>query len=335
MAVTIKDVAQKAGVSTATVSKVMNGSPSISEATALRIKAVMEELHYQPNLRARNFARQSTKTVLFATELWKNCAFENPHIFEIMVGLQRSMEAKGYGFHIVNVSKENSMEVLKNTIAQKSADGIVLHISIVSKELEKVILKEEFPHIVLGCPEYKTQLCWIDNNNTLSGEIAARYLLERGYRKIAFIGGRKNDVGSECRRQGFLNIMEAEKIMVPEEYIRTGESSIEMGWERQGELLSLAKRPDAVICANNYLALGAMNRMQEAGISVPDEMGLITFDAYPFTGITNPQMTTVDIDVYDMGKQAGEIILRKIRKPNLQIQSYTTLANLMINGSTR
>lgn len=334
MAVTIKDVAKKAGVSTATVSKVMNHASTISEATADRVRFIMKELDYHPNLRAQNFARQSTRTILFATTLTKNCAFENPHMFEIMVGLQKALSAKNYMLHIVHVTKENCMEILGSLMAQKSIDGIVLHISVISKEIEKVILSEDFPHIVLGCPEYKTQLCWIDNNNTLSGEIAARHLLSRGYQRIRFIGGLKEDIGSADRLQGVRNVMESAHQSFGEDNILSGESTIESGETMMRQLLISDSKPDAVICANNYLALGAMNLLKEKQIHIPEDMGLITFDAYPFSKITTPKMDTVDIDVYDMGKQAGEIILRKIKKPNLQTQSYTTLANLVINGST-
>lgn len=333
MAVTIKDVAKRAGVSTATVSKVLNHVPSISEATAEKIRAVMVELDYHPNLRAQNFAKQVTRTVVLATGLYKNCAFENPHMFEIMVGLQKVLAGKNYALQIVSVERENCMEVLGAMIARKSVDGLVLHISIVTRELEKVILKEDFPHIVLGCPEYRTQLCWIDNNNVLSGELAVKQLLDQGYRRPAFLGGLKQDVGSQNRMQGYRNILGQKRIPFREELTSLGESTVESGESRMEELLKLDKPPDSVVCANNYLALGAFNTVKKSGIKIPEEFGLITFDAYPFSNISEPKMTTIDIDVYDMGKQAGEIIVRKIRKPNLQMQSYTTLASLIENGS--
>lgn len=335
MATTIKDVAKAAGVSVATVSKVMNHSPSIPDSTCERIRKVMEELDYHPNRRAQNFARKSTKNVLMAVHFHKNLAFENPHIFEIMVGLQKALNQKGYVLNLVNVTKQNCMEILGDVIAQKSVDGLVLHISIVSKELEKVILKEQFPHIVLGCPEHKTQLCWIDNNNVLSGEIATEYLYKRGYRKMAFLGGARTDIGSQNRMQGFKDFHEHKMLRLPKEYICFGESTVEFGMECMEKLLALPNSPEAVVCADNNLALGAMYKLQDKGLKVPQDMGIITFDAFPYAKITRPKMTTVDIDVYDMGKLAGELIVKKIKKPALQTQSYTTLANLIVNGTTK
>lgn len=335
MGVTIKDVAKAAGVSAATVSKVMNHSPSIPDATCERIKGIMRELDYHPNGRAQNFARQSTRTVIMAVNFHKNLAFENPHIFEIMVGLQKALNAKNYVLNLVNVTKENCMEVLGDAIARKSVDGLVLHISIVSKELEKVVLKEQFPHIVLGCPEHKTQMCWIDNNNVLSGELATEFLYHRGYQRMAFIGGAKNDIGSQNRLQGYKNLHEQKLLRIRPEFIRCGESTIAYGMEAVEQLLELPCKPDALVCANNNLALGAYYALLDRGMKIPQNMGIITFDAFPYTKITRPRLTTVDIDVNDMGKLAGELVIKKIKKPNLQIQSYTTLANLIQGGSTK
>jgi len=335
MAATIKDVAREAGVSTATVSKVMNDKGTISEETRGRVLEVMDRLQYRPNRSARNFARQNTQTIVFAAELGKNSAFEKPHIFEIMMGLQKSLFQKQYELHLVPVTKETAGEILGNMIGGRSMDGLVLHISIVTRELERIILKQDFPHIVLGKPEYPTQLCWIDNNNVLSGEMAAAYLHKQGYRRLAFIGGQKQDIGSQHRLQGYINVLKQRHMQQKPEYIVWGFSTVDSGSYLMEKLLTLPEKPDSVICANNYLAVGVMNALKNHNIKIPKEMGLITFDAYPFSRITQPKMTTVDIDVYDMGKQAGDIILRKIRKPNLQMQSYTTLAALIVNGTTK
>lgn len=334
MAVTIKDVAKKAGVSTTTVSKILNNVPTISEATVNRVKTVMKELDYHPNRRAQNFARQSSRSITFVSSLSKDIAFKNPHMFESMVGLQNALTKKNYSLNIVDVSKGNSIDVLSDMISNKSVDGLVLHISVITKALEKIIIKGEIPHIVLGCPEYKTQLCWIDNDNTLSGELAAQHLFNKGYEDIAFIGGLKNDIGSMCRLEGVKHVLSQEGIVIDDDYFKQGESSIESGVAMMEALLSLDNIPDSVVCANNYLALGAIKAIQEKDINIPKEIGVITFDSYPFTQITNPNLATIDIDVYDLGKQAGESILQILKKPNLKIQSYRTLAHLITNGST-
>jgi DNA-binding LacI/PurR family transcriptional regulator len=335
MAVTIKDVAREAGVSTATVSKVINNLPSISEATAARINQIMKELNYHPNLRAQNFARRSTHNIVFVTNLERNTAFSNPHMFEIMSGLQNALNSRNYTLSILSVTINDQLEAIDRIIAQNSADGIVVHASVITKEMSLKILKAGFPHIVIGYPNFESQLCWIDNNNYLSGEIAANHLLDEGYRRIAFIGGMESDMISTRRLLGAVTALNDKKLELKEAFIRRGESTRQDGCRMMEEILSLEQLPDSVICANNHVALGVMKSIALHKLLIPKEIGVITFDDYPFSQITDPMMTVVNIDVYDVGVQAGKLILNKIKKPNLQVQSYTTLPSLIVRESTK
>lgn len=101
------------------------------------------------------------------------------------------------------------------------------------------------------------------------------------------------------------------------------------------ELLQNEKHPDSVICENNLIALGALDIIKQNGLKIPDDIAVITFDDYPFSQITEPKLTVVNIDVYEMGVQAGNMIISKIKKPNLQIQSYSTLPELIVRESTK
>ena len=137
MAVTIKDVAKLANTSTATVSKVMNGSYSISEQTAQRVREAMEQLHYLPNQRARNFANQSTQMIIFVTSLGENMGFSNPHMFEIMCGLENTLTNKGYSLMVKSVSQKKVCEFIRDTFERQQTDGFVIHASVLSKELDE------------------------------------------------------------------------------------------------------------------------------------------------------------------------------------------------------
>ena len=165
MAATIKDVAKLAGTSTATVSKVMNGSYSISQKTIDQVHKAMEELNYHPNLRARNFARQSTRQVLFLTTLGENAGFSNPHMFEILSGLECTLGRKGYLLGVKNISKEEAPGFVKEVFDSKMVDGVVIHASVISKKLDEMIRYKEIPHIVLGMPNFSSHFCWLDIDN--------------------------------------------------------------------------------------------------------------------------------------------------------------------------
>lgn len=334
MTITIKDVAREAGVSTATVSKVINHVPSISEATAERVIHVMKQMNYHPNLRAQSFARRSTRNIVFVTKLERNTAFFNPHMFEIMSGLQFTLHSKNYTLSFLNVNPEE-LPAIDQMITQNNADGMVIHASVITKEMSLRIREAGLPYIVIGRPSFENQLCWIDNNNYLSGEIAANHLLDQGYHRIAFVGGVKKDMISTNRLLGAATALSDRKIELKEEHIKQGESTTWDGCRMMEELISMEVLPDSVICANNHIALGVMKAINRHHIRIPKEMGVITFDDYPFSQITDPMLTVVNIDVYDLGVQAGKLILNKIKKPNLQVQSYSTLPNLIIRASTR
>jgi DNA-binding LacI/PurR family transcriptional regulator len=159
--------------------------------------------------------------------------------------------------------------------------------------------------------------------------------LDQGYRRIAFIGGTENDMISGRRLQGAITALSDRKMRLEEAHIKTGESTRQDGYRMMEQLFTGEMVPDAVVCANNHIALGVVKSITGHGIAIPKQMGIITFDDYPFSQITDPMLTVVNIDVYDVGVQAGKLILNKIKKPNLQVQSYTTLPNLIVRESTR
>ncbi len=335
MSITIKDVAREAGVSISTVSKVINKSSTISQATIDRVNEVMRKLNYYPNQSASNFARQSTRNIVFLTRLERNVAFSNPHMFEIMCGVQKSLSDKNYNLSLMSINNDQEeKELIKKIIAQKSADGIILHGSVINRELPSLLVSSNFPHIIIGRPEFESQLCWIDTNNYLSGEIAANHLLDYGYRSIAFIGGHESDMISMHRLQGFQCVMEQKNISVNRDLVRFGDSTMESGYRQMNEMLDNNLYPEAVICESNSITLGVVKSINTHGLSIPDDIGIVTFDEYPFSHIIEPAPTVVNINVFDMGIQAGSTLIRKIKNPSLQVQSYTTLPELIIGKST-
>lgn len=334
MSVTIKDVACMAETSTATVSKVLNGSSVISADTKERVLRAVKELSYQPNARARSFACKNTQTLFFLARLNKDVAFENPHLFAILAGVEQALHEKGYKLCLQSVTEKDACESVASLIAQKAADGVIVHASVMSKKLAALLRKEAFAHIVIGQPNFESRLCWVDTNNVLSGELAAKHLLDLGKTEIGFIGGKPEDMISWHRLRGVRRALEERGIEPNSAYLKQGDSTIAEGYRLMRQLLKHQARPQAVVCANNMVALGCMQALHEKRVPVPDEMAVITFDDYPFSRITEPALSVVNIDVFNLGKQAGEWVLEKIRKPKLEIQAFTTLPELVVRGST-
>ena len=335
MGVTIKDVAEAAGVSISTVSKVLNGHYSISEKTAERVRGIMREMNYYPNANAQSFASGSNHTVVLLANLSPNAAFRNPHMFEIIAGLEEALCRRGYRLILRGADATSACGIAEEIISRRSADAIAIHVGVMSHPLAAVLTRLRFPHIVLGAPDFESQVCWIDNSNTYSGAVAAGYLLSRGYRRLAFIGGRSYDLGSALRLQGVKQGLANGGERLEDQYIWLAESTRADGFRMTEGLLNQKQLPDAIICANNYIALGCVDAVLKREMRIPKDMGIMAFDDYPFSQIMEPPLTVVDINVRDMGAQAAKFLTDIIRHPNMQIQTYITTSNVIARGSTR
>jgi len=334
MPVTIHDVAREAGTTIGTVSKALNNSYTISGETTAYIKAVAERLGYRPNARAQMLARRANREIVLLTSLPRNIAFTNPHMFEIIAGIEPALFAQGYTLKLHGCDPDTVCPTAKNIMESKLADGLLLHASVVTRELAVLLTHMEIPHIVIGKPNFSNSLCWIDNNNKLAGELAAGYLADSGFTNIAFIGGSDEDKISQDRLEGVKKRLSEKGLSLKPSYILKGESSIEEGFKMAGNLLGGSIRSDSIICANNLLAFGCLRALQTHNVKVPDDISLITFDDYPLAQLTNPTLTTVSIDMYDIGDQAGKLLVSKIKRPQMQVQIFTTVPHLIARGST-
>ncbi len=334
MGVTIKEVAEAAGVSISTVSKVMGGHYSISEATAQRVRKVMRDLNYYPNASAQSFAKGATQNVIVLANLSPNTAFQNPHMFEILSGLEESLRAKGYRLILRGVDETTAYEVAEEIISRRSADALAIHVSVITHPLAALLTRLQFPHIVLGAPSFESQVCWIDNNNVYSGSMGASFLVSAGYKRIAFVGGQYYDLGSSNRLQGVKQTLQDAGLPLENRYIWLGESTRFDGHRMTRQLMEEEELPDAIVCANNYIALGCVDAVKELGYRIPEDIGIIAFDDYPFSSMIEPPLTVVDINVRDLGLQAGKFLTQIIRHPNMQVQTYATTSNLIVRNST-
>lgn len=336
MSVTIKDVAKAAGVSIATVSKVINNKPSISEKTRNHVIEVMNRLNYHPNAQASNFARKCSENIIFLAVAEPQTAFLNPHMFEIMCGAQTITHQNRYNLIFLGVTdKDHACQELSDIIGRKTADGILIHGSATSRTLVNLLEKTGFPHVIIGRPPFSNTACWIDINNHVSGHLATKYLAKCGYTHIAFIGGPESDEISRHRLHGFISYMRILGLDIPASQIKYGTYSRQSGYDMMEELLRETYLPDAVICEDNQIAIGAVSAIQKHGMAIPDDVGIITFDNYPLSQLVNPPLTVIDIDVNQMGQQAADILFQKIKNPSLNIQSFTTVPEIIIRSSTK
>ena len=332
MASTIYDLAEAAGVSISTVSKALSDSYSISEKTKKRIREIADRMGYQPNARARSFARQKNGIILFAADLSKGVGFENPHMFEIVTGVDRYLDEKGYSLILKHVTKETAPEAVKDLMLSEEADGIIIHAGVLTKQLAFVLGKEAYPHLIIGKPDFASTLSWIDVSHEAAGQIAANYLLDKGYRRIVFLMGDSREDQISLRRLGGINIVFEEEELSIETI--TDIKSFNDSRRITEEILKREMLPEVILCTNNYLAMGCIQSIRAEKLDVPGDIAIMTFDNYPFSMLTEPTLTAIEVDMYDMGNEAARFILQRIKKPNLQTQSFCTTPLLIERQST-
>ncbi|MBQ9263958.1 MAG: substrate-binding domain-containing protein [Clostridia bacterium] len=230
------------------------------------------------------------------------------------------------------MTTKDAPQMIKELMIREQADGVIIHAAILSKALAGMLRHLDMPHLVIGKPNFPTPICWMDVNHEQAGQKAATYLLDKGYRRMVFLmGDRETDKISAARRDGMLQMFEEEELSFTTLY---GDSTYESGLVLAEEALALLPRPEILLCTNNYLAMACLQVIRHKGLSVPRDIAIMTFDNYPFSMLTQPQLTAVEADMFDMGQEAARFILRKIRMPELQTQSYCTIPRIIERETT-
>lgn len=336
MAYTIKDIAREAGVSTATVSKVINSKMYVAPETRSKVLQVMKALDYAPNVSAANLARKSSKMILYADHFYKGQPYQNPHMFDIICGVTHELSRKGYHLSLLNLdsSEKQANAALENAVRSRIADGMILNGALVTPQIERMLLRYDFPQICIGAPDFDSILSWIDTNHTLSSSLAVDHLISCGCRKIAFMGGREEDKIFMDRLKGFRIAMEKHGLEIPENYITYNEPNIDVIVRSATALLQQPQAPDSIICANSLMTVGTMQAIHSLGISVPEEVSVVAFDDHPYTPMLSPAPTVIDIDLFNLGVNAGSLLLKKVRDPAMLVQTYTALPRLVQRATT-
>lgn len=330
MAITIKDVAKKAGVSASTVSRVINGKGVISEETRKKINDVMEELNYFPNSLARNFANGSAFAVGLVIDAQDENTFSNTFFNRSVFAIEKVLQENGYNLIIVNgretIDATSSIEKL---VYEKKVDGLILPPNNMKQKLIQKFIKMNFPFVVLGEPQiFKSESSWVDVNNQQGSELAISHLKEKGYKKIAFIFSGKQNVFEQNRLLGYLKGLENEGLEIHDEYIIESTNGTEQYYNDCIAILNSENPPDAFLCSNNIIAFHILKALKNKDINIPNQVGVITFDNYPIAEYTDPALSVIDIDTYALGEHVTQILLQKIQ--NSKVMNQQTLISTML-----
>ncbi|HLS25758.1 MAG TPA: LacI family DNA-binding transcriptional regulator [Beutenbergiaceae bacterium] len=300
--ITIADVARAAGVSTATVSKVINGRYGVAASTGARVRDVIEELGYVSSLGARSLRSRRTGVlgILVAD-------FE-PFSTELLKGASRAVHDTGYellAYSVGRVAQETtgwerrSLSQLHGTLI----DGAILCTPTIEAVPAGLSVVAVDPHAG------PTALPTVDSDNLGGAVLATNHLLDLGHRRIAFIGGRDDLNSSRERERGYRAAMQRAGVGVEERLVRHGDYTTAAAAFAVAELFAAPDRPTAVFAANDLSALGVLQAAAEAGLSVPADVSVVGFDNIPEAVLAAPPLTTVDQPIQQMGEHALTMLI--------------------------
>ncbi|MGE7602004.1 LacI family DNA-binding transcriptional regulator [Peribacillus sp. NPDC097675] len=316
MAITIKDVAQLANVAPSTVSRVIANNPRISEKTKVRVRKAMEKLGYHPNFIARSLANQSTKIIGLVLPCSSNVIYQNPFFSAILQGLSEGAQENQYSLLLSTGKTEDEIyEGIVKMVQGGMVDGIILMYSRMNDHILTYLRARDFPFVMIGKPyEFTEEISYVDNDNILAAEQATDYLLQLGHERIGFIGGDKKLVMTLDRLSGYENALKRAGIVPRSEYTLYGEFLHNGGRAAANSLLSSEEPPSAMIVSDDFMALGIVHSLREMGIRTPEEISIVSFNNGLFSEFSLPALTSVDINIFDLGYQATKSIIQKLQK---------------------
>ena len=304
---TIQDVAKAAGVSVATVSRVINKSSSVTQSTREAVLDAIKKLDYRPNLLGRNLRRTETRLILTLLP-----TIANPFYSRIVKGVEDIAHKNGYNVMLCNTNSDIEreriyLELLKNRLA----DGVIFMAPEMDGE-ELTAIGRDFP--VVQCCEYKegAQVPLVSIDNLSAAKKAVRHLISLGHKRIGMISCRNSFLSTTRREQGFMMALEEAGLVPDQRLVVYGDYSFKSGHRAAFNLLTMEERPTAIFAISDIMAIGVLRAAKDKGLRVPEDLAVIGFDNISFASMCDPMLTTVSQPKYDLGCTAMELLLRKM-----------------------
>lgn len=303
---TIHDVAQDAGVSPTTVSRYLNHRIELPPATSARIDAAIARLDYRPNLLAKRLSTGKTEAVGLVTP-----EIREPFFAELASAFEDEADRHGYTVFISSTRSDRKREIASlERLHDRHIDGLVLMTNtpddgtlarLIGKRKNVVILDEDIPGVT--APRLFVE-------NTAGARLATRHLIEAGHSRIAYLGGPHGLFSVVERHEGFQQAMAEAGLPVRPDYVALGGFDPELARATTLKFLALPEPPTAIFASSDYLAIGAVMGLRDAGVSVPDDVSLIGFDDMPFGAMLTPPLTAIRQPVEQIGRQGFQLLLQ-------------------------
>jgi DNA-binding LacI/PurR family transcriptional regulator len=335
MSVTIKDVAKIAGVSPSTVSRVISKHSRISPETSRKVRIIMEELGYHPNLMAKSLVSKTTGALGIILPRPAEELFLNLFFAEFFRGIAAQASRAGYDLLMATGANEREeLDSVTRLVRGRRVDGIILLYSRKNDPIIEFLKKEAFPFVLIGRSVDNPDILSVDNDNILAAYDATKHLITQEHSRIGFISGPSDLVVSNDRMEGYKKALMDAGLPLREEWIVEGEFLQESGYRAMSLIMSLYERPTALVIVDDIVTFGVLKGLTELGYRVPDDISLVSFNNLALSQLTTPPISSIDIGIYQLGYTAFQALVRKVKKEEILQTRFVIPHRLMVRESS-
>jgi len=327
---TMKDVARLAGVSTSTVSHVINNNRFVSEGVREKVEQAIRHLNYAPSALARSLKINQTHTIgmLLTTS-------SNPFYAEVVRGVEESCYQRGYSLILCNTAgDEERMNRSLETLMQKRVDGLLIMCT--ESHLPSADILNRYPSIptvMMDWAPFEGRGDIIQDNALLGGELATQHLIDSGYTRIACIAGPQDKTPARMRLEGYRNAMTKSGLEILPGYVVNGDFEFQGGYNGMVELLALETPPEAVFTSNDAMAVGVYHALYQAGMRIPQQMAVMGYDDIELARYLTPPLSTIHQPKDALGELAIDTLIHRLSDPDASQQTLVLTPELVVRGS--
>ncbi|PSW25891.1 HTH-type transcriptional repressor PurR [Photobacterium swingsii] len=327
---TIKDVARMAGVSTTTVSHVINKTRFVAEATQKKVLTAVDELNYAPSAVARSLKCNTTRTIgMLVTKS------TNPFFAEVVHGVEEYCYKEGYTLILCNTEGNLSKQRdYLRMLAEKRVDGLMVMCSDLDQRLLDLLERQnDLPMVVMDWGPESPHTDKIQDNAAIGGYVAIKHFIENGHTKIGCLSGHNEKSTCRERLKGFQKAMDEANLSVNEDWVIEGDFECETAVKAAEQFIAMKERPTAIFCFNDIMAMAMISTFVQHGIRVPEDISIIGYDNIELAPFFSPPLTTIHQPKRRLGKTAIEILMERVKDKKHENRIFEMSPELVVRKS--
>lgn len=335
MPITQKDIAEKLGVSVATVSRALGGYSDIAQDTQERVKKTAREMGYHPNIAARRLQKQQTDTIGYIIPT-HGPRFSDPFFTELLTGIGNEAAEQDYDLLVSTRAPGNGeMEIYQRMVREQRVDGLLIVRTRRNDQRIHYLLEEKFPFVAFGRSDTSVEYPYLDVDSQLGIYQITQHLVGLGHSKLAYISAPETLQFAQHRLAGYKQALIENNIPYNNKLIFYGELTESSGYTLGREILTKHENVTAIIASNDLMALGTMNAVRELGYEIGEDIAITGFDDVPLASHAHPPLTTVGQPIYDIGRQVCRMLIQTINNEPLENDRVLLKPKLIIRASSK